>query len=318
MQKTLTFLKDWMLPISMTTGALAYIIYANIPALAPAGPQLFRIVSKLQPILLFIMLFLSFCKVEPSQMRPHRWQAKLLAVQGGIFVVLALITAFVPMSPAARLIMESAMLCFIGPTATAAAVITDKLGGSIAGIITYTIFINLVTATLVPLLVPLVHPMEGETFIRAFWMIMRKVFPLLIFPAILAFLVRYLTPGLHRRIVKYKDLAFYVWAISLCMAICVTVRSIWHSDCGLAVLIGIGVVSILSCVAQFKLGHLVGKPYGDKITPGQSFGQKNTVFMIWMGYTFLSPVTSVAGGLYCIWHNLYNSWQLYRHRIGKL
>ena len=33
---------------------------------------------------------------------------------------------------------------------------------------------------------------------------------------------------------------------------------------------------------------------------------------IWMGYTFLTPATSIAGGFYSIWHNVYNSWQLYK------
>ena len=49
-----------------------------------------------------------------------------------------------------------------------------------------------------------------------------------------------------------------------------------------------------------------------KITAGQSLGQKNTIFAIWMGYTFMTPETSIVGGLYSIWHNLYNSWQLYK------
>ena len=46
----------------------------------------------------------------------------------------------------------------------------------------------------------------------------------------------------------------------------------------------------------------------------QSLGQKNTVFAIWMGYTFFTPVTAVAGGFYSVWHNIVNSWQLYRQR----
>ena len=33
-----------------------------------------------------------------------------------------------------------------------------------------------------------------------------------------------------------------------------------------------------------------------------------------MGYTFMTPVISVAGGFYSIWHNVYNTWQMYRKR----
>ncbi len=313
MSRVLVFAKRWMLPICMVAGALAYILYACTPALKPYGPGIYTALTKIQPPLLFAMLFLSFCKIEPGQLRPHRWHLWMLIAQGVIFMTLALFVVFVPgLGTGTKILLESAMLCFIGPTATAAAVITDKLGGSIAGIVTYTIFINLLVAVLVPLMFPLVHPIEGETFWMAFWIILRKVFPLLILPALLAFAVRYLTPGLHRWIVQFKDLAFYIWAFSLTIAIAITARQIYHSECSLAVLFGIGLISLLSCVIQFKAGHAIGRRYGDIVTPGQSFGQKNTVFMIWMGYTFLSPVTSVAGGLYCIWHNLYNSWQLYR------
>jgi BASS family bile acid:Na+ symporter len=49
-----------------------------------------------------------------------------------------------------------------------------------------------------------------------------------------------------------------------------------------------------------------------EVTAGQALGQKNTVFAIWMGYTFMTAETAIVGGLYSIWHNLYNSHQLRR------
>ena len=82
-------------------------------------------------------------------------------------------------------------------------------------------------------------------------------------------------------------------------------------------MIGIAAVSLVCCVIQFWTGRKIGKLYGAQITAGQSLGQKNTVFAIWMGYTFMTPVTSIAGGFYSIWHNAYNSWQLYRKRKEK-
>lgn len=38
----------------------------------------------------------------------------------------------------------------------------------------------------------------------------------------------------------------------------------------------------------------------DEITAGQALGQKNSGFLIWLGYSYMTPVTSVAGGLYSI------------------
>ena len=62
---------------------------------------------------------------------------------------------------------------------------------------------------------------------------------------------------------------------------------------------------------------MIGARSRCKVSAGQALGQKNTVFAIWLGYTFFTPVVSVAGGFYSIWHNCYNSWQLYRKRKSK-
>jgi BASS family bile acid:Na+ symporter len=230
-------------------------------------------------------------------------------------------------------LIESAMLCLICPTATAAAVVTRKLGGDVAGITTYTVLINLLTAVLVPLVVPLIRPMQGMDFWMAFSVIVAKIFPLLIMPCLMAWLVRYLAPDFHKRLLEFPDLAFYLWAVALTLAITVTTRSIIHSDMSLALLLWMAAISLMCCVLQFALGRYVGSRYLPRemrgrteedaviargkavrtVTAGQSLGQKNTVFAIWMGYTFMTPETAIVGGLYSIWHNLYNSWQLYRH-----
>ena len=309
----LKFLRDWALIIGMMVGASLYLVYHAIPALHPAGPVLEAIVKELQPMLLFAMLFLSFCKIEPQQMRPHRWMGWLLLVQGLCFIALSLVLVLWPSVPA-RAGVEAAMLCLICPTATACAVVTGKLGGNMAGVVTYTVLINLVVAVLVPLMVPLIHPMAGLTFGEAFMRILAKVFPLLILPCLSAWLVRYLLPKFHAWLLGFPNLSFYIWAVSLTLAILMSTRAIVQNESGTTVLWEIAAASLLACVFQFWLGRCIGKRYRCPISAGQALGQKNTVFGIWMGYTFLDPVTSVAGGFYSIWHNCYNTWQMYRKR----
>lgn len=310
-------LRDWMLPIAMTLGALMYIIYAAIPALAPAGPWLGHAVDILQPLLIFSMLFLTFIRISPRDIRPRRWHAWLLLFQTAIFLVLALVLKLLPEELHSAVLIESAMLCLVCPTATASAVITGKLGGDIAGLTAYLVLVNLVVAVIVPVTVPIVHPQEGMDFFIACSMIMAKVFPMLICPCILAWIVRYLMPKLHRKLLRYTDLAFYLWSVSLALAIAVTTRSIYHSTVPVSYLFGIAGVALVCCAINFSLGKFVGKRYGDSLTAGQSMGQKNTMFAIWMGYTFMTPVTAVAGGMYSIWQNAFNSWQLYRKRKSE-
>lgn len=328
-------IKDWMLPIAMVTGASIYLIYHVMPEPVHAiGPYLDGVVGYLQPLLIFSMLFLTFCRIEPRDLKPHRWHWWLLLIQGGLFSFLGLTIVLISRlfesdTHACQVLIESAMLCLICPTATAAAVVTRKLGGDVPGITTYTVLINILAAVIVPLIVPLIQPMAGMTFWEAFSLILAKVLPLLILPCFCAWLVRYMIPELHRKLLEWQDLPFNLWVVALTLAIAVTTKTIVRSEMSWVLLLAMSVVSLVCCIFQFSAGRHVGNRYRPRrplaseleikgrevrrITAGQSLGQKNTVFAIWLGYTFMTPETAIVGGLYSIWHNIFNSWQLYRH-----
>lgn len=311
--KIIQFIKNWTLPIAMCIGALSYFVYVNIPALACTKPFVNQLINIIQPTLIFSMLYITFCKVDPKELRPTRWHLWLLLIQSLSFALLAGIIIIYPNLPG-QVLIEGAMLCLICPTATAAAVVTGKLGGDAASLTSYTILINMTTALIVPIIIPLVHPHPELTFGISFSLILSKVFPLLFCPFLAAVLTRYFWPSFHKVILQYKDLAFYLWAVALAIAIGVTVKSIVHSDVSYGYQLGLAGVSLLSCILQFWLGRRIGIKHHDPISAAQALGQKNTVFAIWMGYTFLTPVTAIAGGFYSVWHNIYNSYQLYQKR----
>ena len=313
MAKIITFLKNWTLPVSMISGALAYYICRQLPLSYEVKFDILTVIEILQPVLLFLMLFVAFCKIKPTDLKPHRWHLWLLLTQCLLFAAACAALWLYP-STGLRVIIEGFMLAIICPTATACAVVTQKLGGDSAATTSYTIIINMVVALLCPLLLPVAHPQEGLTFFPAFMVIIHKVFPLLIVPLFLAWFVRYLMPSFHKRIVATKDLAFYMWAVSLAIAIAVTCKALAHSHESMWNVGGIAVVTLVACLFQFSFGKWIGSHYGQRMEAGQALGQKNTVFIIWLGYTFLSPITAAAGGFYSVWHNLVNSWQLYKKR----
>ena len=313
MAKIITFLKNWTLPVSMISGALAYYICRQLPLSYEVKFDILTVIEILQPVLLFLMLFVAFCKIKPTDLKPHRWHLWLLLTQCLLFAA-ACVALWLYPSTGLRVIIEGFMLAIICPTATACAVVTQKLGGDSAATTSYTIIINMVVALLCPLLLPVAHPQEGLTFFPAFMVIIHKVFPLLIVPLFLAWFVRYLMPSFHKRIVATKDLAFYMWAVSLAIAIAVTCKALAHSHESMWNVGGIAVVTLVACLFQFSFGKWIGSHYGKRMEAGQALGQKNTVFIIWLGYTFLSPITAAAGGFYSVWHNLVNSWQLYKKR----
>lgn len=315
-------IKDWMLVVGMAAGVGLYFIYKGIPALHPAGPFLFAACKRIQPVLLFTMLFLSFCKIEPREMKLRKWHLWLLMIQLGFFIAFTGIELLAMHGDSAlafwisghRIPYESFLICMICPTATACAVVTGKLGGSMADVVTYTVLVNLAVAIAVPLAVPLLYPTGGVTFWQASVKILSKVFPLLIMPCIVAWCVRYFLPKLHAWFVRYAHLSFYIWIVALTIAILVTTSNIVNHAEDMTILLEIAVAAGTACFLQFWLGKKIGGKYGSEISAGQAIAQKNTVFGIWMGYTFLAPLTSVASGFYSLWQNSFNSWQLYRHR----
>ena len=146
---------------------------------------------------------------------------------------------------------------------------------------------------------------------------MGRIFPMLILPFFAALLVRFLFKRLHRCILGLKDFAFYLWAVSLALAITVSTHALMTTRAAVGTLLAIGAVSLGACIVQFALGRIIGRSHGNPIAGGQALGQKNTVFLIWAGYTFFDPVSSIAGGFYSVWHNLWNSYQLSRAAASR-
>lgn len=322
MKKVIRFLRNWTLPVAMLMGVIIYFLIASLPITEESETLIYVVISHyIHPVLLFSMLFLAFAKVNPHDMLPHRWQLGVLLSQSSIFVIISILAAHAD-NYNTKIILEGAMLCLICPTATAAAVVTGKLGGNVSGVTTYLLLCNIMVSTLAPMLLPMVEPKSGLDFLTSFFMIMGKVFPLLIMPLVVAWLVRFLMPKFHEWLKNVSGLSFYLWGVSLALAITVSVRSIAHSSVNVSVLLALALVSLAACILQFGIGKFIGTYYDKKhdtfpvyrITAGQSFGQKNTVFIIWLGFVFLDPVTSVVGGFYSIWHNTINSYQLYKAR----
>ena len=313
-------LRDWSLPIAMIGGVAMYLLYVNIPLFDSTHALAADVISLLQPLLIFSMLFVTFCKIRYTELKPRVWHFILLAFQVGLFALISLSIAFFRDMPSGvRVLLEAAMLCLLCPTATAAAVITAKLGGSAASLISYTMLINVSVALFAPLFLAFSHPVESGSLLSSFLLILSKVFPLLLLPLLCAELLRKFVPRLHGLLVeKGRNLPFYLWLVALSLAIAMTARAIANSDISLLVMAGIAVVSLICCLVQFAAGRWVGARYGERITGGQALGQKNTVFAIWLAYTFLTPVTAIAGGFYSLWHNILNTRQMYKHNHKKV
>lgn len=310
----LNFIKNWTLPIAMLAGVLGYLLFVHVPLLEPTKPLVNQLIAFLTPSLIFTQLLLTFCKVNIRDLMPVRWHGGLLLFQIISCLLMVAVLLLSKLDVAYREVFEGAMVCLICPTATAAAVITGKLGGSVSALTTYTLLSNILAAVAVPLLFPLVEPHADLSFFTAFLKILSKVFPLLLCPFFAAWLIRLYLPKIHQWLLNMHDLAFYLWAVALTIVTAQTFKSLVESDTPASVKILIALAGLFACAVQFLLGKKIGTHYHDRISAGQALGQKNTVLAIWMAYTYLDPVSSLAPGSYVLWQNIINSYQLWKKR----
>ncbi|MCR5533367.1 MAG: transporter [Paludibacteraceae bacterium] len=309
--------------LSMVIGALGY--------------KLFLPLAPILPWLIFGMLFFTFCKIDPLDLRLHKWHWVVLTAQ----IVLSLATyAGVYWLTGNRFLAQGLLMCFIMPTATAAPIIAGKMGGSIQNLTSFTLLSNFATSLIVPALFPLINPAAEKAFIPAFLLILSRVAPLLLGPFFSAWLLRI---GYQWRTKKEfvlskqaAQIPFYLWVTSITVLFATVTNTvlstfnIQHSTI-LWLLIG----AFFACLLQFGLGKLIGyylpapskgRDYQDvlinpaaapknmnevsSITAGQAFGQKNTSLGVWMAHTYLNPMAALGAAAYIIWQNLFNSLQL--------
>lgn len=309
----LQLIKNWTLPLAMLAGVIGYFCFSMLECLEPLKPFVKETVGYLTPLLIFAQLLLTFCKVEVKELAPKSWHGWLLLCQFVSASLVAVVLWVYPLEEMWRIALEGVLVCLICPTATAAAVVTGKLGGSAAALTTYTLMSNLLAAVFVPLVFPLVEPSDVE-FGTAFLYLLGKVFPLLLFPFFLAWLLRCLLPRVHRFLVGLKDMAFYLWAVALTIVMAQTTRSVVEGDVSLSEEILIAAIILVVCGVQFGVGKWIGSKYRERISGGQALGQKNTVLAIWMACTYLNPASAIAPGSYVLWQNIVNSWQLWKKR----
>ena len=67
--RLLKFIKEWILIFSILGGVAGYFLCRAAHPCATTQNLILRSVETVQPLLIFSMLFLTFCRVDPRQLR---------------------------------------------------------------------------------------------------------------------------------------------------------------------------------------------------------------------------------------------------------
>ena len=328
------FLNRNALILSMALGALCY----------PVS----RLFMPLLPWMIFLMLFFTFCKVNPVDLRLRTWHWVVLAVQLGLsvgvyYAVFYLCQSLHCTPEQTQVLSQGIMVCIIMPTATAAPIIAGKLGGSIQNLTSFTLLSNISTALVVSAFFPVVTATD-LSFWEDLWLILRHVGPLLLGPFFAAWLLRLGYNAVQRRrgsertfrlSPTWTSMPFYLWVGTLVILMGDITYTLTTHTYNYFTLLGLCVGSLLACLVQFYLGKLIGSCFPaatigvesheeeinpaatahdmrsvSKVTAGQAFGQKNTSLGVWMAQTYLNPLSAIGPAAYIVWQNLFNSFQL--------
>ena len=311
------FLKDWTLPVAIAVGTVVYLLFYLVPFLDGAGDALGEVVDTIFPFMVFSTLFSTYCRIDFHQMRPHRWHIGVLLAQVVLVALNVWIIFCVEADPEQKLLWESVLTCIIGPAATAAPVVTAKIGGNINTMTAYVVISAFASALMIPAAFPLLERGVSAGFWEMFFIILQKLAMVLVAPLVLGWCVQHYAKRLCAWIVSIPDLSFYLWSAQLAVTSGVTVRNIVHSDAALRTLLMIAVLSLILCFALFLIGRWIGSHLGDEINGGQASFQKNTALSIWVAYVYLNPVASVGAGCYVLWQNIINSLELWQYRRAK-
>lgn len=311
--KLITLLKKWTLPMAMLCGVTAFLIFAFVPFLEPAAVFFSPILDMILPLFMFLILYVTFCKVDFRKLVPVGWHLWVGVFQLLFVAIIVGAILVFEVKGNGLILLESILACIIGPCAAAAAVVTLKLGGSLEEMTTYIFLSNFLCAALIPICFPLIEPGNGMGFMASFLLILYKVCVILVVPMLLAYITKHFKP-LHRFyewLIGVRDLSFYLWGCSLTIVTGTTMKNIVHADAGVPFLILIAALGFLVCVLQFAVGRYIGHFFKSTVNAGQSLGQKNTAFAIWIAYTYLNPLASVGPGCYILWQNLINSVEIW-------
>lgn len=293
--------RSFVLPIAIVFGLLFHHVWSSI--------------NFLVPYLIFTILLLNFVAVDIKKLRFCWLDVWLMLFQIVVSLGCYLLLKCFQVND---IIAEGVLAGVLCPVASSVVVIACMLGANRETVTTYTIWGNLMVAVVAPIYFSFIGVHQDMPFFESFWIILRKISPIIVFPFIVALFFQFLMPKVNGFLARYKGLSFYLWALALLLVLGKTFDFIsLHgkgNEWSIAVL---GIVSIFICAIQFAFGKWLGSKYGDKMAGGQLLGQKNTAFGIWMANMYLNPLSSIFVAFYAIWQNLFNSWQLWQHEKVK-
>jgi BASS family bile acid:Na+ symporter len=289
------FSKSLIIPLAITAGI---VFNDRLYILAPGLRYL-----------LATMLLLTFSKLELRRETFRPLHLRLVLAQFAIGFL-----AYAALWPFNANLALAGFMIGVTPTATATPVITAMLGGEIGFATVAVMLSNVATALLVPPLLPWLTPPEIlQVNGLSPWQVPAEVAAVVGLPLIAALALKRFWPTGRTALARLNPASYFIWAAVLAIVCAKSTHFLFTDQAGIppAMLAGLVAISLTLCAINFTTGrYLGGKPLA--LEAGQALGQKNTALTIWMSLAFINPIVALGPTFYVLWHNGFNSWQLWR------
>ena len=288
--------RPYMMPVAMLAGIIFYPFFSEF--------------AFLTPYLLFVMLFLTYFNLSLKSIHITKLHVYLLIIQ-----VVGSISIYFLLNLFNFLVAQAAMICVLAPTATSAPVIARILKGNVESLITYSLLCNMTVAIVAPIFFSWIGTQSELSFFESFLNIGKQVAGILIAPLVLALICRKIVRNTFSKAALFSNVSFILWTVALIIVTAKIVNFILIQDSkDFVIECAIAGCSLIICILQFLTGRKIGRKFNDTIAGGQGLGQKNTILAIWMAQTYLNPISSLGPGVYVLWQNIVNSYQVWRQK----
>jgi|GEM_PF-1688387 len=269
----------------------------------------------LVPFLISIILFLAYSALHFRRLTFRKINLVLLVVHLSSTIIIYTI-CYALFKP---LVSQSILVGLVCPVASASSAVVGVLGGDKETSIVHTLCDNAMLVIVAPIMFSIAETSANMTFWQSVFILMAKVFPIMMLPMIALIVMRRFFPRQAFKLSKFDWLSILLWSVALMINFATTTYAIINMG-GLYIndIILISAASFLMCILQFYMGRKIGKRFNQSIVGGQALGQRNTGLGIWMAYAYFSnPLTTIYCAGYALWQNVFNSIQMYLHDTKK-
>lgn len=250
-----------------------------------------------------VMLFLAFLNIDFHSRILTRLHLKVLIANLSLPLLL-----FALLYPLGYNYAISAFVVAIAPTAAGAPVITGFMCADVAFVTVSVILTSPLVALVLPFFLP---PLLGPVADLSIPDLILPILSLVFVPLIISQLIKRFFKRFHQGLMKLQPIAFYLFITNVFIACGKATNFIRTDDSAdLRTIAFIALITGAICLLQFQFGQYLGRKTFP-IEGSMALGRKNTMFSIWLGLTFVSPVAAMGPIFYILFQNLYNSWQIW-------